>query len=94
MGGTLPVTLDELQRKPDLLRAVKRTIDRRRPPGRFLLIGSANLLLMRQSSESHTGCARGLVYFEVSRGLARDLDVPSRFLMPADHRALWLAVRG
>jgi hypothetical protein len=51
------VTLDEVQREPDLLRAVKRAIDRRRRPGQFLLTGSANLLLMRQVSESLAGRA-------------------------------------
>src|SRR5512139_4113542 len=30
VGGTQPVTLDEVQREPDLLRAVKKAIDRRR----------------------------------------------------------------
>src|SRR6058998_710221 len=44
LGGSQPVTLDEVQREPDLLRAVKRAIDRRRAPGQFLLTGSANLL--------------------------------------------------
>ena len=42
--GDTPVTLDEIQREPELLRAVKRAIDRRRRPGQFLLTGSANLL--------------------------------------------------
>jgi predicted AAA+ superfamily ATPase len=53
LGGARPVTLDEVQRAPDLLRAVKQAIDRRRSAGRFLLTGSANLLLMRRVSESH-----------------------------------------
>ena len=30
VGGTQPVTLDEVRREPDLLRAVKRAIDRDR----------------------------------------------------------------
>jgi predicted AAA+ superfamily ATPase len=57
VGGSTPVTLDEVQREPELLRAVKRAIDRDRKPGRFLLTGSANLLLMRQVSESLAGRA-------------------------------------
>lgn len=57
VGGTEPVTLDEVQREPDLLLAVKRAIDRRRAPGQFLLTGSANLLLMRRISESLAGRA-------------------------------------
>ena len=57
LEGDAPVTLDEVQREPDLLHAVKRAIDRRRRPGRFLLTGSANLLLMRRISESLAGRA-------------------------------------
>ena len=33
------LTLDEVQRSPDLLLAVKRAVDERRKPGRFLLTG-------------------------------------------------------
>jgi hypothetical protein len=60
MGGAGPMTLDEVQRAPELLSAVKRAIDRDRTPGRFLLTGSANLLpllLMRHVSESLAGRA-------------------------------------
>jgi len=57
LSGPGAVTLDEVQREPELLRAVKRAIDRDRKAGRFLLTGSANLLLMRQVSESLAGRA-------------------------------------
>lgn len=67
VGGTQPVTLDEVQREPDLLRAVKRAIDRKRTPGRFLLTGSANLLLMRQVSESLAGRASYLALWPMTR---------------------------
>src|SRR6266540_5205757 len=67
VGGTQPVTLDEVQREPDLLRAVKRAIDRRRQPGQFLLTGSANLLLMRQVSESLAGRASYLTLWPMTR---------------------------
>jgi predicted AAA+ superfamily ATPase len=67
VGGTDPVTLDEIQRAPDLLRAVKRAIDQRRTPGRFLLTGSANLLLMRQVSESLAGRASYLTLWPLTR---------------------------
>jgi predicted AAA+ superfamily ATPase len=66
-GGTEAVTLDEIQRAPDLLRAVKRAIDQRRTPGRFLLTGSANLLLMRQVSESLAGRASYLTLWPLTR---------------------------
>lgn len=51
------MTLDEVQRSPGLLLGIKREVDRRRTPGRFLLTGSANLLLMRTVSESLAGRA-------------------------------------
>jgi predicted AAA+ superfamily ATPase len=68
VGGTAPVTLAEVQRAPELLRAVKRAIDRDRKPGRFLLTGSANLLLMRQVSESLAGRASYLTLWPMTRG--------------------------
>ena len=42
----LPITLDEVQRAPSLLLAVKRRVDEGRVPGGLLLTGSANLALM------------------------------------------------
>ncbi len=51
------ITLDEVQREPDLLRAIKRAVDEGREPGRYLLTGSANLELMGQVSETLAGRA-------------------------------------
>jgi predicted AAA+ superfamily ATPase len=73
VGGRGPVTLDEVQREPDLLLAVKRAIDRDRTPGRFLLTGSANLLLMRQVSESLAGRASYLTLWPMTRREQRGL---------------------
>jgi hypothetical protein len=67
VGGSGAVTLDEVQREPRLLRAVKRAIDRDRKPGRFLLTGSANLLLMRQVFESLAGRASYLTLWPMTR---------------------------
>ena len=61
------MTIDEIQRHPALLRAVKRAIDTRRTKGRFLLTGSANLLLMRQVSESLAGRASYLTLWPMTR---------------------------
>ncbi len=47
--------IDEVQRVPDLLRAIKRSVDDDRRPGRFLLTGSANVLTLPQVSESLAG---------------------------------------
>lgn len=67
VGGRGAVTLDEVQREPELLRAVKRAVDRDRTPGRFLLTGSANLLLMKQVSESLAGRASYLTLWPMTR---------------------------
>lgn len=55
--GDEPVTIDEAQRCPELLLAIKQEVDRRRVPGRFLLSGSANLALLGTVSESLAGRA-------------------------------------
>jgi hypothetical protein len=53
------LVLDEVQRAKDLLIAVKRVVDEdaRRTPGRFVLTGSANLLMQEQVAESLAGRA-------------------------------------
>ncbi len=65
--GHGPLTLDEIQRAPDLLHAVKLSIDSHRKPGRFLLTGSANLLLMRRATESLAGRASYLTLWPMTR---------------------------
>jgi predicted AAA+ superfamily ATPase len=50
-----PVTVDEVQRAPELLRAIKLVVDRDRRPGRFIVTGSANLLQLPALSESLAG---------------------------------------
>lgn len=67
VGGTEPVTIDEIQRAPELLHAIKRAIDRDRVPGRFLLTGSANLLLMHRVSETLAGRASYLTLWPMTR---------------------------
>ncbi|MGH7831142.1 MAG: ATP-binding protein [Candidatus Binatia bacterium] len=68
------VTLDEVQRVPEILLSIKRAVDRQRRKGRFLLTGSANLLLLRKVSESLAGRAIYLTLLPMSerekRGVA------------------------
>ncbi len=64
------VTLDEVQRCPELLLAIKRSVDERRLPGRFVLSGSANLALLGHVSESLAGRA---VYFTLHPMTRREL---------------------
>ncbi|MCW5943214.1 MAG: ATP-binding protein [Fimbriimonadaceae bacterium] len=47
--------VDEVQRAPDLFLAIKRAVDRDRRPGRFLLTGSANVLLLPKIADSLAG---------------------------------------
>lgn len=61
------MTLDEIQRAPALLHAIKRAIDQKRTRGRFVLTGSANLLLMRNVSESLAGRATYLTLWPMTR---------------------------
>lgn len=49
------VILDEIQRKPSLFPELRSVIDRNRQPGRFILLGSASLSLIRDASESLAG---------------------------------------
>jgi hypothetical protein len=49
------VILDEVQHVPEIFTALKSAVDRRRTPGRFLLTGSANVLLLPRLSDSLAG---------------------------------------
>jgi uncharacterized protein len=49
------VILDEVQRVPSLFAALKSAVDRDRTPGRFLLTGSANVLLLPKLADSLAG---------------------------------------
>lgn len=62
------LTIDEVQRVPSLLLAVKRDVDRTRRVGRFLLTGSANLLLMRDVADSLSGRAIYLTLSPMTTG--------------------------
>lgn len=104
-----PLTIDEVQRAPDLLLAIKREIDRqrtRRVPGRYLLTGSANLLLLRTVADSLSGRASYVTLWPMTRrerlGLAATgmwttlLETPPErwervLLSQPAHRADWRA---
>lgn len=49
------VILDEIQRVPGLFVSIKSAVDKRRVPGRFVLTGSANVLLAPRLSDSLAG---------------------------------------
>lgn len=58
-----PLTIDEAQRAPELLLAIKRRVDKARNPGDFLITGSAQFPLMRGVVDSLAGRA---VYLDLS----------------------------
>lgn len=49
------IVLDEVQRLPELFVSIKQAIDENREPGRFLLTGSANAMLLPRLSDSLAG---------------------------------------
>ena len=65
------VAIDEVQRAPDLLRAVKRSVDQDRRPGRFLLTGSADVLTLPTVSESLAGRLETVTLLPLSRAEIR-----------------------
>ena len=66
-----PIVIDEVQLAPDLFRAIKIEVDRKRTPGRFLLTGSANVLLLPKLSESLAGRMEILTLWPFSEGELR-----------------------
>ena len=75
-AGADRVVLDEVQRAPELLLAVKQVVDRAGGRLRFALSGSASLLLMRQVSESLAGRAVYFVLYPMTHGETRRADPP------------------
>ncbi|MEX0713777.1 MAG: ATP-binding protein, partial [Pirellulales bacterium] len=60
--------LDEIQHAPELFPAIKAQVDRDRRPGRFLLTGSANVLLLPRLSESLAGRMEIVPLWPLSQG--------------------------
>jgi len=65
-GGCLGI--DEVQRAPELVLALKTAVDRDRRPGRFLLTGSANILRLPAMEDSLAGRAESVELFGLSQG--------------------------
>lgn len=63
-----PVVIDEIQLVPELLRAIKQSVDRDQRPGRFLLTGSANLLTLAHVSDVLTGRVENIFLAPFSQG--------------------------
>lgn len=63
-----PVILDEIQRAPELFLAIKVQVDRARIPGRFLLTGSSDILLLPRLADALPGRMEILTLWPLSQG--------------------------
>ncbi|MDR0380064.1 MAG: AAA family ATPase, partial [Candidatus Accumulibacter sp.] len=63
--------IDEIQRAPELLLAIKKSVDEQRRPGRFLLTGSANLMLLPTAADSLAGRMETLTLLPLSQSELR-----------------------
>lgn len=76
-AGTHEIVLDEVQKAPEILPAIKQAVDRQPGKYHFVLSGSANLLLMQQVSESLAGRAVYFVLDPMTLGESLNLPAPT-----------------
>ncbi|MEP6760481.1 MAG: ATP-binding protein [Sporichthyaceae bacterium] len=62
------LVIDEVQRVPELVRAMKDAVEEDRRPGRFLVTGSADLLQLPGTQESLAGRAETIALYGLSQG--------------------------
>ena len=67
-GLKKPVIIDEAQRAPALMLAIKEDVDRERHAGRYLLTGSANILTLPGIADSLAGRMEVLTLYPFSQG--------------------------
>src|SRR5262249_56258562 len=82
--------IDEVQRVPELWRAIKLLVDRDPRPGRFLLTGSARLLALRSLPDTLPGRSETIELWPLSQGEIDDAPdgfVDVAFALGADLRA-------
>lgn len=72
--------IDEIQRAPQLLLAIKKSVDEDRRPGRFLLTGSANLMALPTVADSLAGRMETLTLLPLSQS-----EIGSRSANWVDH---------
>ncbi|MFT4045593.1 MAG: ATP-binding protein [Solimonas sp.] len=74
------LVIDEIQKAPALFPAIKRSVDRKRTPGRFLLTGSADVFMLPQLSESLAGRMEVLTLQPLAQG---EIEATPPALIPA-----------
>lgn len=83
------MVIDEVQRVPALMLAVKAAVDTDRRPGRFLLTGSADLVGHRRAGDSLAGRAETVTLYGLSQGeIAGGADGLADVLLAGDESAL------
>lgn len=78
----VPVVIDEVQRAPEVLLAIKERVDRDPTPGQFLLTGSANLLTAPSIADTLTGRAEYYRLWPFTQGElvnSREAFIPALF---------------
>ena len=80
------LAIDEVQKAPGLLSAIKAAIDRDRRPGRFLLTGSANVLALPRVSESLAGRVEVITLWPLAQHECEGLVGPAPFIGRAFER--------
>jgi predicted AAA+ superfamily ATPase len=71
-GISEPAVIDEIQRVPGLLLAIKRRLDSNQSRGQFLLTGSANILTLPTVADALPGRVEYLNLWPLSQGELRD----------------------
>jgi predicted AAA+ superfamily ATPase len=66
-----PITIDEAQKCPEIFGAIKRSVDKERISGQFLLSGSANFSILKSITESLAGRS---VYLAIHPFNRREID--------------------
>jgi uncharacterized protein len=79
--GLRRAIIDEVQRAPELMLAIKESVDRDPQPGRFLLTGSANVMLLPTVGDSLAGRIEVLTLLPFAQAEIRK--TPGRFLEQA-----------
>ncbi|MFW6694150.1 ATP-binding protein [Streptomyces sp. MAR4 CNX-425] len=68
VAGSVPLVIDEVQRVPELMLAIKEAVDTDPRPGRFLLTGSARVLHLRSVPDALPGRMETIELWPLSQG--------------------------
>ena len=77
--------IDEVQRAPDLMLALKESVDNDPRPGRFLLTGSADLMMLPRVADSLAGRIEVLRLFPLAQSELRS----NQFQLPGHGLRGW-----